>query len=74
MNGRQLLGLLLIIAGILGLVYGGFSYTEEKHGVDLGPVELQVTEKERVNIPLWAGVLAVGAGAALLLADRRRSA
>lgn len=74
MNGRQLLGLLLIVGGILGLIFGGFSYTEEKHAVDLGPVELQVEEKERVNIPLWAGVLAVGAGAALLLADRRRSA
>lgn len=74
MSGRQILGLLLIIGGILGLIYGGFSYTEEKHGVDLGPVELKVTEKERVNIPLWAGVLAVGAGAALLLVDRRRSA
>ena len=74
MTGRQILGLLLIIGGILGLIYGGFSYTEEKHGVDLGPIELQVEEKERVNIPLWAGVLAVGAGAALLLVDRRRSA
>lgn len=74
MNGRQLLGLLLIIGGILGLIYGGFSYTEEKHDVDLGPVELKVTEKERVNVPLWVGVLAVGAGAALLLVDRRRSA
>ncbi len=73
MNGRQLLGLLLIVGGILGLIFGGFSYTEEKHAVDLGPVELQVEEKERVNIPLWAGVLAVGAGAALLLAGHARS-
>jgi uncharacterized membrane protein YidH (DUF202 family) len=61
------LGIILIIGGLLGLVYGGFSFTKEKHETQIGPVELSVAEKEHVNIPLWAGIAAVVAGAALLL-------
>ncbi len=67
MAPQRLLALLLIVGGLLALVYGGFSYTEETHEADLGPIELQVKDRERVNIPVWAGVAAVGAGALLLV-------
>ncbi len=67
MAPQRLMALLLIVGGILALVYGGFTYTEETHEADLGPIELQVKDKERVNIPVWAGVVAVGAGALLLV-------
>jgi len=63
----------LIIAGLLGLVYGGFSYTKETHGAKLGPIELSVTEKERINVPVWAGVTAILIGGALLLFGGRKS-
>jgi len=59
-------GLVLLILGVLGLVYGGFSYTREKGDAKIGPIEIQVTEKERVNVPLWAGIGAVAVGGALL--------
>jgi hypothetical protein len=59
-------GLVLLVLGILALVYGGFSYTREKADAKIGPVEIQVTEKERVNVPLWAGIAAVAVGGALL--------
>ena len=62
----------LIIAGLLGLVYGGFSYTKETHGAKLGPIELSVTEKERINVPVWAGVTAILIGGALLLFGGRK--
>ena len=55
----------------LGLVYGGFTYTKETHDVGLGPMELSVEEKERVNVPVWAGVVGVVAGTGLVLAGRR---
>ena len=75
MNAKKAIGLILIIAGIAALVYGGFTYTKQTHDVELGPVEFQVAEKERVNVPAWGGVIVVAAGVGLLLmgGGRRRS-
>ena len=56
MNATKLLGMALLVAGVLGLVYGGFSYTKDTTAVKLGPIELTVKEKQSVNIPLWAGI------------------
>ncbi|MBW4049480.1 MAG: hypothetical protein HIU89_16645 [Proteobacteria bacterium] len=67
MNPLRIAALALILAGILGLVYGGFSYTKQTHEAKLGPLELSVKEKKTVNIPIWAGVGAIVAGGALLL-------
>jgi hypothetical protein len=72
MSVKGLVGLALIVLGVLGLVYGGFSYTEERHDVELGPVELAVTEKERINVPVWLGVASIAAGAGLLLVSRHK--
>jgi hypothetical protein len=72
MNPTKLVGVVLIVAGVLGLLYGGFSFTKETHGVKLGPIELSVKEKESVNVPVWAGVAAIAAGAALLLFGGRK--
>ena len=66
------MALALVVAGILALVYRGFTYTKERHEARLGPLSVRVDEKERVQIPVWAGVVAVGAGVALLLADARK--
>jgi hypothetical protein len=60
------LGLALVALGVLALVYRGFSYTGERHDVAMGPVKIRVDERERVNIPVWAGVAAVAVGAGLL--------
>lgn len=68
----KLLGVALVVAGLLGLVYGGFSYTKDNHEARIGPIVLSVKEKETVNVPVWAGVAAVVAGVVLLLAGRRR--
>jgi hypothetical protein len=73
MNGIRIAAIALIVAGILGLVYGGFSFTRETHQAKLGPIELSVTEKETVNIPLWAGIGAIVIGGVLLVAGRGRS-
>jgi len=71
MNVTKIIGVLLIIAGTLGLIYGGFSYTKDKHDVKLGPLEFSVTEKETVNVPIWAGAGAIAAGVLLLLFGRK---
>ena len=70
MNGIRIAAIVLIVAGILGLAYGGFSYTRETHQAKLGPIELSVKEKETVNIPMWAGVGAIVIGGVLLVAGR----
>ena len=70
MNGIRIAAIALIVAGILGLAYGGFSYTRETHQAKLGPIELSVKEKETVNIPMWAGVGAIVIGGVLLVAGR----
>ncbi|OAJ71443.1 hypothetical protein A7976_07935 [Methylobacillus sp. MM3] len=66
MSALKMLGIALIVLGALGLVYGSFTYTKETHDAKLGPIELSVKDKETVNIPVWAGVGAIVAGAALL--------
>jgi hypothetical protein len=73
MNAVKIAALALIVAGILGLVYGGFSYTKETHEAKLGPIELTVKDKETVNIPVWAGVGAIAIGGVLLLLGGRKS-
>jgi len=64
MKASMIVAVVLIVAGVLGLAYGGFSYNKESQGAKLGPLELTITEKETVNIPIWAGVgsILVGAG------------
>ena len=71
MNGIKMLGVILLIAGALGLAYGSFSYTKETHDAKIGPLEMSVEEKERVNIPKWAGIGAILLGGALLVVDTR---
>jgi uncharacterized membrane protein YidH (DUF202 family) len=72
MDTRKLIAILLIVGGALSLVYGGFSYTKATHEADIGPLKLQVTERQRVNIPLWAGIAAVVGGGLLLFGVGKR--
>jgi uncharacterized membrane protein YidH (DUF202 family) len=67
MNALKLVAVVLIAVGVLGLLYGGFSYTRETHEVKLGPLELSVKEKQTVNVPVWAGVGAIVVGGLLLV-------
>ena len=73
MNAVRIMAILLIVAGVLGLVYGSFSYTKETQEVKLGPIELSVKEKQTVNVPVWAGVGAIGVGGVLLLLAGKKS-
>jgi hypothetical protein len=72
MQGTRLLGLIILVLGILALIYGGFTYTREREMAHIGPVKIEVRDKERVNIPLWVGVAGAVVGA-VLLAGRVRS-
>jgi len=73
MSSTKIIAIVLIVAGVLGLAYGKFSYTKETHDAKVGPIELSVKDKETVNVPVWAGVGAIVIGAGLLLAGGRRA-
>ncbi len=66
MNAVKMLAIALIVAGGLGLLYGGFTYTKDTHEAKLGPIVLSVKDKETVNIPIWLGVGSIAAGMMLL--------
>lgn len=73
MNAVKIAGIALIVAGVLGLVYGSFSYTKETHEAKLGSIELSVKEKQTVNVPVWAGAGAIAIGGVLLLFGGKKS-
>ena len=72
MNGARKVAIAIIVAGVLSLVYGGFSYTKDTTAVKLGPIELSVKETKSVNIPLWAGIGAIVVGGLLLVLGNKK--
>ena len=72
MNSTKIIGIVLLVAGVLGLVMGGFSFIKETHKANIGPISMSVEEKQTVNIPLWASIAALVAGAAVLVAGSKK--
>jgi hypothetical protein len=73
MNTMKLLGIALLVGGLLGLLYGGFTYTKETHETKIGPIVLSVTDKETVNVPVWAGAGAIVIGGLLLFTGSKKA-
>jgi hypothetical protein len=71
MSRIKILAIVLIVAGILGLVYDRFTYTQESHDLKIGSLEVSVKDKETVNIPVWCSAGAIALGALLLLARKK---
>ena len=71
MAAKQIVAIVLIVAGVLGLLYGSFSYTKETHEAKIGPLQFSVKEKETINIPVWAGVGAIALGVIVLVTGRK---
>ena len=67
----RMIAIVMLAAGILALVYGGFSYTRETHEAKLGPLEFSLSEKRRVNVPIWAGVALAVVGGGLLISGKK---
>jgi TRAP-type C4-dicarboxylate transport system permease small subunit len=71
MSAIKIAAIGLIVAGILGLAYGGFSYTKETHEAKIGSLEMSLKDGETVNVPVWAGVGAIVVGGILLLVPKK---
>lgn len=67
----KIAGILLLVVGILGIAYGGLSWTRQKTVLDAGPISIKADERESLPIPPVVGVVCVIAGVALIFAGRR---
>jgi hypothetical protein len=72
MSVRKLIAIVLIVAGVVGLIYQQFSFTKETAQAKIGPLELSIKEKETVNVPLWVSLGAIGVGVVLLVVSGRK--
>jgi hypothetical protein len=73
MTPARIVGIVLILVGIVAVATGGsFSFTKERHTAELGPLKVSVDEKETVAVPVWAGIIAIVAGAGLMLVPAKR--
>ena len=72
MTPLKIIAIVLIVAGAAALAYGGFSYTKETHKAEIGPLKFSVQEKDRVNVPQWAGIGAIVAGVVLLVVGGKK--
>ena len=71
MSGTKILGVILLVAGILGLVVGHFEYTKETHEGQFGPFRFSVKEKDTAVIPGWLSLGVLVAGAVVLVVGRK---
>jgi UDP-N-acetylmuramyl pentapeptide phosphotransferase/UDP-N-acetylglucosamine-1-phosphate transferase len=72
MTAARIAGIVLIVLGLVGVLWGGFSWTREKTVVDLGPIQARAQERRTIPIPPLAGGIAIVAGVVLLVVPARR--
>jgi hypothetical protein len=73
MKIASLVGTILVIVGLVGLIWGGVSYTKEETLIDVGPIEATTQTRERIPMPPIIGGVALAAGVVLLIAGARRA-
>jgi hypothetical protein len=73
MNPTKLVATVLIIAGVLGLAYGSFSYKENTTVAQVGPIQINARETHTVNVPVWAGLGAMVVGGLLFAFGGKQS-
>ena len=73
MTATRIIGIVLLVLGIAGFFTGGFSFTKNTTQAQLGPIKLQVQEKESVNVPQWLSLGAIVLGGVLLVLSFKRN-
>ena len=73
MHPKSIIGTILIVAGVVALLYKGFTYTTEEKAIDLGPLQVTAEKKHSVPIPPILGGIAVVVGIGLLVWKPKRS-
>ena len=73
MRNLTILGIVLVVLGVGGLLFGHFTYSETKPALKLGPLQINSQEDHTVWIPTVGGIVIVLAGLGLVMAGRRSS-
>ena len=73
MKTVKIVGIVLIVVGILGAVFGGFSYTKKTQEIKMGPMEMTIRDKQAVDIPIWASISVMVLGGALLFLGSKKN-
>ena len=68
---NKTLGIILCVVGLIGLAWGGFTYTTQEKVLDIGPIHATHEQTHNVPLPPIAGALALLGGVVLLIADRK---
>ncbi len=68
---NKILGVILIVLGLVGLAWGGFTYTTREKVVDIGPIHATREKEHSVPLPPIAGAVALIGGVLLLIAGRK---
>ncbi len=74
MNTMTIIGIILVALGVVGLIYGGITYTSSENVIDMGSVHLQVDQKRQIPFSPIAGAVAVAIGVIMIMYGRRRPA
>jgi hypothetical protein len=69
----KLAGIILVVLGVLALAYQGIRYTTREKLIDLGPLKVTASERKTIPLPPIVGGIALAAGIALILQDRKRT-
>jgi len=72
-SAMRIVAIVLIAAGIVGLIYGKFGYRKKTHEANMGSMEISIHEKRSVNVPVWAGLRAIVVGGAFLFVPHKKS-
>jgi len=72
MDRTKIAAIVLMAAGVLGLAYGGFTYTEDTHEASIGSLSISIDDKRRINVPVWAGVGMLLVGGLMLVSGLKR--
>jgi drug/metabolite transporter (DMT)-like permease len=67
----KIAGILLILAGVAALIYGGFSYTSQEKAVDMGPIQITRTEHHTIPVSPLLGIVAIAGGAVLMYSEAK---
>ncbi len=72
MSVMRIAGLVLIVIGLVGVIWGGVSWTRQRTVVDVGPIQARAEERETIPVPPIVGGIALVAGIVLLVVPARR--
>ena len=69
---NRIIGMILIGLGLIGLIWGGFTYTTREKVIDIGPIQATRDQTHTVPLPPIAGALALLGGIALLVVSTKK--